>query len=70
MNFDARCSQDDLTSDDLLAFQWDFESDGVVTGRHRASHVYAQLAASQLTLRVGEASGSSDVLRREVVVKP
>ena len=71
VHFDARCSQDDSTSDDLLLFQWDFQSDGVIDATGiRASHVYGAAGTFSATLRVTDTQGNTDVVRNDVVVRP
>jgi hypothetical protein len=70
VGFDARCTDDDLTPDDQLAFAWDFDSDGTVdaTGM-KPQHTYATAGTYTITLRVTDTSGSTDVLRKEIVIR-
>ena len=71
VNFDARCSVDDNTPDDLLTFEWDFQSDGVIDATGiRPRYTYTAAGSYTITLRVTDADGSTDVLRRDITVRP
>jgi subtilisin family serine protease len=70
IKFDARCTSDDNTPDDLLVFEWDFESDGVVDATGiRPTHTYATGGTYTVTLRVTDTGGSTDVLRHDITVR-
>ncbi|MGH2377625.1 MAG: Ig-like domain-containing protein [Candidatus Limnocylindria bacterium] len=70
MKFDARCTTDDNTPDDLLLFEWDFQSDGTIdaTGM-RPRHTFDVGGTYTVTLRVTDTGGSTDVLRRDIDVR-
>ncbi|MGQ0805505.1 MAG: Ig-like domain-containing protein [Actinomycetota bacterium] len=71
IGFDARCSADDSTPDSGLLYQWDFESDGVIDATGiRTTHTYDTAGTYTATLSVTDSQGNTDVLRRDVVVKP
>lgn len=71
VNFDARCSEDGQDSDDQLAFEWDFDSDGTVDATGiRARHTYGAAGTFTVSLRVTDSQGNSDVVRRDITVEP
>lgn len=71
ITFFAKCTSDESASDDQLTFVWDFESDGVddATGI-KVHHTFAVAGSYKVTLRVTDPDGNTDVLVREMEVRP
>lgn len=70
-SFDARCSADDKTPDDLLTFEWDFNSDGIVDATGiRVHHVFGAPGTYTTSLRVTDTDGNRDVVKKDITVVP
>ncbi|MEX2227996.1 MAG: Ig-like domain-containing protein [Dehalococcoidia bacterium] len=71
VTFFGKCTSDDTDSDEDLTFSWDFESDGVIdTTGIKPHHTYVTAGTYRVTLRVTDTDGNTDVLKRDLVVRP
>ena len=70
-SFSAKCTTDDKAADEQLTYVWDFQSDGVAdaTGM-KAHHTYPTAGTFRVTLRVTDPDGNTDVLVRDLEVRP
>ena len=69
--FFAKCTKDDKVPSDQLIFTWDFQSDGVTDATGiKAFHSYEAPGTYRVTLRVTDPDGNTDVLIRELEVRP
>src|SRR5206468_3320313 len=71
VSFDGSASFDDTTPSSQLAYQWDFDGDGVFDASgQRATHAYPRAGSYPAALKVTDADGLSDIRTLTITITP